>query len=184
MVNLLARSRADGAWEPSLTDAQLVLLARRRDDAVLWFAIRAGAGQPLAHALRTPALEPDLEESASLPALAAALAVLAERRAERVAAAAPRAPEVSAPGRLLICEFNMSIGSGESEVASRGFFDVMDRPPWDTWLVAFGRTHHSQPDQPIECLLSWVPETAVETVDAGVRANRCRCLRWLDPHCT
>jgi hypothetical protein len=181
MVNLLDRSSAGEAPEPSLSDAQLELLAQRRGDAARWCSIQAAGGQPLAHALRTPALEPDLEESASLPALEAALAVLTERRAELIDVTAPGGMNVAVAGRLLLCEFNMSIGSGESEVESRGFFDVMDRPPWDTWLVAFGRTHRSQPDQPIECVLSWVPEIAVETVDAGVSANRCGCLRWVDP---
>ena len=34
----------------------------------------------------------------------------------------------------MVYEIENSISSGVSEVASEGFFDTDDRPPWDTWL--------------------------------------------------
>jgi hypothetical protein len=74
-------------------------------------------------------------------------------------------------GQVLVCQFNESIVSGESEIASGGFFDVSDRPPWDTWVWSVGET-----------LLSWVPLELVQQVSHGIAINPYGCIYWLlDP---
>ena len=84
-------------------------------------------------------------------------------------------------GRVLICEFDMSITSGESEEETKGFFDISDRPPWDTWMFCVQRkaTVPSSPEPfDLDLLISWVPESLVGSVDAGIRINPYDCIYW------
>jgi len=179
MVNLLRSSRGDEPPQPLLTAQTLALLGTRLDDARRWYAGRSLQHRPVAERQRSPELRPALEEEISLPALELILHELAERRASDLETSpAPLADPQ--PGRLLVCEINMSISSGESEARSQGFFDVDDRPPWDGWLVAFGRTRPSQPDEPIECLICWAPEELAPLATEGIRANPCACIGWLE----
>jgi hypothetical protein len=76
-------------------------------------------------------------------------------------------------GRLLACEFNSSVDSGESEHASGGFFDIHDRPRSDTWVSVL----ESESGDPI--LLSWVPAALVDRVEAGIATNPYGCIYWL-----
>lgn len=132
----------------------------------------------VARRARTPRLEPDLEEESSLAGLEAAMLALAERRS----ATPPVVPRAAAlpRGRLLVCEIDMSIGGGEAESASEGLFDVDDRPPWDLWVGAFGRTRPSQPDAPINVLLAWMPEVWRDLAQAGIDACPTRGLYWAE----
>lgn len=186
MVNLLSTRRRrdlplDLDRELSV-DRRAVLPLRLRDVGRWWRALPVDLAAD--RRARTPALEPDLEEESSLAALDAALLALAVRRAERLAGgeAAPHAESVSGvgDGRLVVCEVDMSIGGGEAEAASRGLFDLDDRPPWDLWLLAWGRTHASRPDEPIAALLAWIPAEWEPLARAGIEACPSRCLYWVD----
>lgn len=185
MVNLLGSARrrptrVDLARE--LTADRRALLATRLDGVRCWWACLPIEPTPERRA-RTAALEPRIEDEPTLAELEAALHLLADRRdrlwARRSVDRSTR--RIDAPsGRLLVCEFDMSIGGGEAEVASRSLFDVDDRPPWDLWLLAWGRTRRSQPDEPIPCLLAWIPDEWVERAEAGIAANPTRALYWVD----
>jgi len=74
---------------------------------------------------------------------------------------------------MLACEFNLSISSGESQHASGGFFDIDDRPAWDTWVWAL------EADRADPILLAWVPEALVDRVEAGITFNPYGCIYWL-----
>lgn len=176
MVNLLSETRGDRSGSRPLTKADLVLLAERLEGVRRWVASRPES-RPVAAQLRSSALTPDLEDDLSLASLEAALHELALRRN---AAQATRTEPTSAlaGGRLLVCELEMSIGDGLSEAASLGFFDVDDRPPWDLWLTGHGRGRRDQREEPLACLLAWVPDTLVCHAQAGIDANRCRSLYW------
>lgn len=203
MVNLLGEKRPTAA--PIELDRELppplraALPARLHDVQRWWTGLPADAST--ARRARTPALEPDLEEESSLPALDAALMALAERRAELLSrrpsrgsprrssralqAASPRSPVApvaesgrSTIGRLLVCEMDMSIGGGEAEAASRGLLDLDDRPPWDLWLVAWGRTHGSRPEEPLVALVAWIPPEWQALAQAGIEACPTRSLCW------
>jgi hypothetical protein len=180
MVNLLgSRAHSDRSAVPLRPDA-LALLAVRLDPARRWCGLRP-ADLALSDRLRTRELAPDLEEDPSLAALEAAVLELVEAR-ERLllqiewASGAPR-PE---PGRLLVCEVNMGLGDGLSEAHSRGFFDAADLPPWDTWLIAYGKTRKSEPGEPLESLIAWVPESLVGYARAGIAAHRSGSLQFVD----
>jgi hypothetical protein len=74
----------------------------------------------------------------------------------------------------------MSLSDGAAEACSEGYFDALDRPPWDCWLIAFGRTRRAHPDQPIESLISWVSEDMVALAQSGIDATRSGCLYWVE----
>jgi hypothetical protein len=63
-----------------------------------------------------------------------------------------------------------SLSTGESEVASRGFFDVMDRPPLAYWLEAIARPTAASHEAFEVAILVWVPAAEFARVQAGRRA--------------
>ena len=122
-------------------------------------------------AFRTEILRPVLEDSPTGSAFEAALDVVRRRRRELLRGrTASRLPE----GRLLICQVNESIWSGESEHETSGFFDVHDRPPWDTWIW---QLRSSTMD--VVTLVSWVPIELEAKVSRGIAVNPYDCIYWL-----
>jgi hypothetical protein len=78
-------------------------------------------------------------------------------------------------GRLLIYFPDQELADGAAEVESRGFLDVNNAPPWDTW-VAFIQHEKSAQSH----LISWVPPEFLPLADAGIRVNPEECILWLD----
>jgi len=179
MVNVLGR-RPPPASSTSIPPHLADLLEQRLEETRAWCATRLDSA-PISSRLRTPGLAPDLEEESALPALEEALTLLAASRRRALDADTGSRARAQETGRLLICELDMSIGSGEAEAASEGFFDVDDRPPWDLWLVCFGRTRPARPEEPIACLVAWVPESLYAQAEAGRRASSAGSLHWVDP---
>lgn len=54
-------------------------------------------------------------------------------------------------GRLLVYEPLETVTDGASNSSSRGFFDIEDAPPWDTWFLYSAGS-----------ISSWVPEALVQ----------------------
>lgn len=75
----------------------------------------------------------------------------------------------TAGGRLLVHCPTETVSDGASQQTTRGFFDVDDAPPWDTWIAYSG-----------SALLSWVPAQLVELVGKGIDVNPVQCIQWLD----
>jgi hypothetical protein len=125
--------------------------------------------------LRTPQLRPDLGQWPNARDFHAAVdAVVVKRRAllQQHAAVEP------ARGKLLVCELNESINSGESKHASDGFFDLGDRPAWDTWVASVPWP----PDSERVTLISFVPDRLIGLVTAGIDTNPYECIYWLSDH--
>lgn len=78
-------------------------------------------------------------------------------------------------GRLLIYFPDLELADGAAELESRGFLDVNNAPPWDTWVafIQHGQSNWSH-------LISWVPREFVPLADAGIRVNPEECILWLD----
>jgi len=78
-------------------------------------------------------------------------------------------------GRLLVYWPDMDLADGAAEAESRGFFDVNNCPPWDTW-VAFVQypAEHEQ-----SYLVAWVPREFIELADAGIQVIPEECVKWL-----
>jgi len=72
-------------------------------------------------------------------------------------------------GKLLLYEPLETVTDGAAASSSRGFFDIDDAPPWDTWFLYSGGT-----------IFSWVPESLVPNAQAGIDANPVDCIHWCD----
>jgi len=76
-------------------------------------------------------------------------------------------------GGLLLLYFPLSSNSGgRAAIASGGYLDDRDTPPWDTWvayLEEVGRNY----------LVAWVPPEAMTNVTAATRLPTA-AIRWLD----
>jgi hypothetical protein len=70
-------------------------------------------------------------------------------------------------GRLLLYAPNENLFDGAAQYSSKGFFNVDNVPPWDTWVCFFE-----------EYLVSWVPPQLLELANAGVEANPEQCILW------
>jgi hypothetical protein len=72
-------------------------------------------------------------------------------------------------GKILLYEPLETVTDGAAASSSRGFFDIQDAPPWDTWFLYSGGT-----------IFSWVPESLVPNAQAGIDANPVDCIHWCD----
>jgi hypothetical protein len=149
---------------------------RRLQEAASWCLARQPIRDPRRD-LRTPDLKPCIEEWPTFTELAAAVTLLASARR---GALAGRMDADDRGGRVLVCEFNSSITSGESEEATNGFFDVSDRPPWDTWMFCVQRktSGMGSSDDALTLLVSWVPGSLVASVERGMSVNPYDCIHW------
>jgi hypothetical protein len=89
-------------------------------------------------------------------------------------------------GRLLAYFPNDNLFDGFAEVQSKGFFDVNNIPPHDTWvwMVRNSRIHHLADGGSWEgeanYLVAWVPPDFIQLADIGVDANPEACVVWLE----
>jgi hypothetical protein len=79
----------------------------------------------------------------------------------------PHDTDAPSKGRLLEYFPLETVTCGASEASSRGFFDIDDAPPWDTWFC-WVETR----------ILCWIPSTMFNRVEAGIWANPVDCIHW------
>jgi hypothetical protein len=82
-----------------------------------------------------------------------------------------------APGKLLVYFPDADLTDGAAEVASQGFFDVYNAPPWGTWVGYF-----NEPGRDVSYsayLVAWVPERLIPLASAGIEVNPEECIQWL-----
>jgi hypothetical protein len=120
---------------------------------------------------RTAELNPSLGDWPTRSEFETALETLRLRRRTFLG---PGERKVRPLGRLLVCHVHESISSGESEAETSGFFDVHDRPPWDTWIWQCRGVEEQS-----VTLVSWVPRDLEETVSRGIAVNPYECISWL-----
>lgn len=146
-------------------------------------------GDPLAckavSILRTPSLEPpDLYLNlTSLEDRRTAVSALAEVRISLLSKAGKALYDNQSDvknGRLLQYDPDASDASGGALMASAGFFDWDDAPPWDTWVAFFAVGQESRARAPWQSfIVSWVPPRLVEIVDAGIAVcPMTDCIAW------
>jgi hypothetical protein len=138
---------------------------------------------------RTLALELDayaleFEELESEPSLAAAEALLAQIDELRRARVAPSKDPAGTTPRSLGGEWfcywpGQSLSTGEAEIASRGFFDIRDRPPVGLWVETLGRKRGGASRAYEVAVLCWIPPAVAESAWAGRRACASGCLSGL-----
>jgi uncharacterized protein (TIGR02996 family) len=74
-------------------------------------------------------------------------------------------------GRLLLFNREDTLSDGAAEAESRGFFDMNNCPPCDTWVWFEPQT---------DWLLCWVPSNLVDCASAGILVNPEQCILWAD----
>lgn len=126
---------------------------------------------PLSHRLRSPVLQPGCSRFPSNRSEQAQIVDdLFERRAAQLRFTQQNPPslwERLQSGRLLLYAPDENLFDGAASSASRGFFDVDNIPPWDTWVCFFE-----------QYLVSWVPPQLVELANQGIDANPEQCILW------
>jgi hypothetical protein len=128
---------------------------------------------PLRHQLRSEVLRPFAQDLARSGAdHASIVAQVAEARSEDLRQSGKGSNSQSPDlcnGRLLLFAPEDNLSDGAAEYASMGFFDEENVPPWDTWIVMFGKY-----------LVSWVPPQLIRLVQEGLDVNPEQCILWAD----
>jgi hypothetical protein len=126
---------------------------------------------PLARQLRSPILQPGCD---MFPSNREQQAIIVEDLAEKRAAQLRLEHRYPSPllghpdsGRLLLYAPDESLFDGAAQYTSKGFFDVNNIPPWDTWVCFFEKY-----------LVSWVPPQLVELASQGIDVNPEGCILW------
>jgi hypothetical protein len=85
-------------------------------------------------------------------------------------------------GRILLFDPSATLTDGAAEIASGGFFDVDNIPPWDTWVCfVYEATYRTSQSRGFDgYLVSWVPPYFIECVNAGIEVNPEQCIGWAD----
>lgn len=95
----------------------------------------------------------------------------------------PRTEGLLQGGRLLVYFPDDNTCDGAAELATGGYFDVDNVPPWDTWVGMF-REDPESPTQSEDYLIAWVPPVFVEAVAQGIWVNADFCVQWLEDSST
>jgi hypothetical protein len=125
--------------------------------------------------------EASLEELESATSLVTAQDLLDGFDRVRVGAMSEFDPRDPSPiGGAFFCYWpGRSLSTGEAELASRGYFDVMDRPPLANWLEALARPVSSNRQVFEVAILVWVREADLERAQSGRNACGTESLALL-----
>lgn len=108
----------------------------------------------------------ELDFEVSAPLLDAFLARIEAARTEVLGVQDP--PAIRKPrGRLLVHRFDRTLETGESQISSRHFFDVRDRPPISLWLETLTRAVARDEGVFEVAVLAFVPESCRLRAEAG-----------------
>jgi len=126
---------------------------------------------PLAHQLRSPVLQPGCSRFPSNRSEQVQIVEdLVKKRAvqlqleHRYPLSLQKRLE---DGRLLLYTPDENLCDGAAQYTSKGFFDVDNTPPWDTWICFFE-----------QYLVSWVPPQLLELASQGIDVNPEQCILW------
>ena len=93
------------------------------------------------------------------------------------------AKDYQSKGRLLAFQCATSLHDGSSQYSSEGLFDLVDSPPWDTWILFATDGYVTEPFSPyVEdegYLISWVPSIFTDLAQKGIDVNTTECLKWV-----
>lgn len=187
MVNLLGPRRPGGRLTCLDADRHGPVEARLRTlaELVRHDRLRSLAGL---EAEAIEGLEVELEELAASPSRVAALALLeaidglrseARARTSSDPIEGSRSTTPLAGGDYVCHRPGRSLATGEAEIASRGYFDVQDRPPIASWIGVLA----SQPARAAEddegAIIAWVAAGDLVRARAGCEACESGALRLL-----
>lgn len=87
------------------------------------------------------------------------------------------AATIVAGGRLIAYSPDFNLACGVCEVETKGYFDVDNTPPWDTWVALLDAPNAKHWES---SLIAWVPSVFVPLVQAGINVIPEQCVLWLD----
>lgn len=85
-------------------------------------------------------------------------------------------------GRLLAFDPHGSLSDGAANVATDGFFDDDNVPPWDLWLTSIELEVGASNDvwRPFRAyVICWIPMEVVGVAQLGIDVNPEECILWL-----
>jgi hypothetical protein len=154
-----------------------VAFERRLAETISWCASRARGDEPR-RSLRSESLSPSVlavNRASCVRSVVASRSGLVRDVGQRLVGR----PSLLG-GRLLVYFPDADLADGAAEVQSRGFFDVHNVPPWDTW-IALARETGTRADASYgEYIVAWVPPALLELAQAGISVNPEECIAWLD----
>ncbi|SMB81603.1 hypothetical protein SAMN00790413_04636 [Deinococcus hopiensis KR-140] len=109
----------------------------------------------------------------------------ARRRINITAQGAVHHPDLTVEGELrrsgafMIVEPASSTWDGTARVASQGYFNFDDMPPWDTWITTVPPRFTYEGGTGLLC---WVPRWARQHVDDAIAVSADSCLHWAELH--
>ncbi|WP_253903345.1 hypothetical protein [Corallococcus exiguus] len=167
----------DGSWG---RDALFEVL----EETIHWCAPRADPDTP-ALCLRTPGFQPRLLVDGDR------FQMMERVISNRHCAVRGRPPRALPPregarlqgGRLIVYFPDDNTCDGGAELATRGYFDVDNIPPWDTWVGMFREDPESD-TQSADYLIAWVPPVFLDSVAQGIFVNPEQCIQWLEDSTT
>lgn len=147
---------------------------RRLAETIAWCGARMDRADP-GISLRSPGTRPR-----TLPADRLDLVHSATARGRGVGFRV-HPPRKDAPGggRLLAYFPDADLTDGAAEMESRGFFDVFNAPPWDTWVAYVEEDPPGGDRSYASYLVAWVPPELLELAATGIEANPEQCIAWL-----
>ena len=89
-------------------------------------------------------------------------------------------------GRLVAYFPSFNLADGAAAAESKGFFDVDNVPPYDTWVWMVRNVRTSayadgaRGEMDANYLVAWVPPDLIQLANAGVAVNPEACILWLD----
>lgn len=102
------------------------------------------------------------------------------QRAELIVNNEVKRSATTTSGRVLCFYPELSLKDAVAYVASDGFIDQDDCPPWDTWLFYSNEDIERYHDDEYSCLYSWIPERFVNQVDKAISEDTYDCLVWAE----
>ena len=148
---------------------------QRVAETVAWCSPRANSSDPL-HCLRSEEIRGRVLENS----YATTVRYLAQNRKLnlRQDPSLAVAPDLRG-GRLLLYFPDADLCDGAAEAESRGFFDVYNTPPWDTWVAFVSENGHANQSY-ASYLVAWVPPVFLDDAASGVVVNPEQCIQWFD----
>ena len=152
-----------------------VPFGQRLAETIAWCAPRVRGDDPR-HSLRSDELRPSYLENSR----ESSVRTVASRRERAVKLDPASGPASRRAGRLLVYFPDANLADGAAEVASRGFFDVDNVPPWDTWIALANDGPAIVDSSFHEYVIAWVPRELIGEAQAGIDVNPEECIVWLD----
>ena len=153
-------------------------------EAIAWCTVSGSLSDPRT-SLRT--CKPELEDLLSQSSQVFQVSLERSRRLRESGQKPLPAVTDLCGGRLVAFFPSDSLSDGVAKTESKGFFNVDNIPPYDTWVWIVRNVRRWEQagcttnERDANYLVAWVPPDFIALADAGIEANdpEC-CIMWLD----